>query len=76
MPNYYPKPIKNLFQNLHMVPQKIDAAVNWSNGRSYIFAGRYFYRLDDWRSMRVSYGYPRDTATWWFGCKGGNRTDK
>uniref|UniRef100_A0A914ZEM2 Peptidase metallopeptidase domain-containing protein n=2 Tax=Parascaris univalens TaxID=6257 RepID=A0A914ZEM2_PARUN len=72
MPRTYPRSLKMLFKGFTKIPAKINAAVTWSNGRSYIFAGRYYYRLTQWRSMHVSGGYPRETAKSWFGCGGGH----
>ncbi|KHN87112.1 Matrix metalloproteinase-16 [Toxocara canis] len=72
MPRTYPRSLKMLFKGFTKIPAKINAAVTWLNGRSYIFAGRYYYRLTQWRSMHVSGGYPRETAKSWFGCGGSN----
>jgi hypothetical protein len=56
MPRGWPRPIKQLFraQSSLKVPARIDAAVTWTNGRSYLFAGKHYYRLTSWRTMKVS----------------------
>ena len=65
----YPKPIRQGWPNL---PNDIDAAVTWSNGKSYVFDGRDYLRLKSYSENRKVYvdpGYPKDTAQGWMKCK-------
>jgi len=58
-----------------IVPEKVDAALKWNNGKTYIFAGPYYYRVTGWRVMKLVTGYPRMTGEWWFGCGGNNKQE-
>ncbi|MFH4975976.1 hypothetical protein AB6A40_002685 [Gnathostoma spinigerum] len=68
MPVSYPRPIKSLFKAIKHAPARIDAAVQWTDGKMYIFAGSRYYRLTQWRFMHTITSYPRDNAEYWFGC--------
>ncbi|VDP23886.1 unnamed protein product, partial [Soboliphyme baturini] len=35
------------------LPQRIDAAFMWTNGKNYLFADQYYYKLSSWRVMKV-----------------------
>ncbi|KRZ29228.1 Acyl-protein thioesterase 1 [Trichinella pseudospiralis] len=50
MHNIWPRLITAISPNL---PDRIDAAFQWTNGENYIFAGPYYYRISGWRSMKV-----------------------
>ena len=53
------------------IPNNIDAAFQWKNGRSYFFKGNQYYAFDD-NDVRVlkvrDDPYPRDVASYWMGC--------
>lgn len=70
MPRNYPKSVKSIFKGFKRQPDRIDAAVQWYDGRSYVFAGQEYYRLNEWKVLRAAHTYPRETANWWFGCDG------
>ncbi|XP_066303281.1 stromelysin-1-like [Branchiostoma lanceolatum] len=59
----YPKDISKWGRKF---PDRLDAALLYSNGRNYVFEGDNYYRLT--RSGRVYFGYPRSVAKWWMGC--------
>ncbi|XP_078600106.1 stromelysin-2-like isoform X2 [Branchiostoma floridae x Branchiostoma japonicum] len=59
----YPKDISKWGRKF---PDRLDAALRYSNGRNYVFEGDNYYRLT--RSGRVYFGYPRSVAKWWMGC--------
>lgn len=44
----------------------IDAAVNWSNGKVYLFSGREYYRLDR-SSGEIDSGFPKSVEEYWPG---------
>ncbi|KFD69633.1 hypothetical protein M514_01999 [Trichuris suis] len=69
----WPRLIKTISSNF---TSKIDAAFTWTNGKNYIFAGPYYYRLSGWRVMKVLPGYPRSTGEWWFGCNDGKSIEE
>lgn len=53
------------------VPYDIDAAFQWTNGRSYFFKGSKYYAYDDARVKLLEDDrnpYPRDVASYWMGC--------
>ncbi|RUS70359.1 hypothetical protein EGW08_021878 [Elysia chlorotica] len=60
----YPKPLRNWAWNM---PSRVDAAVRWTNGRTYFFKDSQYYRYNDWEEV-IEDSYPRPTAPWWFGC--------
>ncbi|XP_030835726.1 matrix metalloproteinase-17-like [Strongylocentrotus purpuratus] len=65
--NPYPRLFSDWWRGL---PNTIDAAFQWSDSRTYMFAGSQYYLLHPWLS-KVSDSlppYPRDTAVWWFDC--------
>lgn len=58
----YPRPLQNL--GLPASLEKIDAAMVWGHtGRTYLFAGREYWLLDE-KNERVESDYPRDISTW------------
>ena len=68
MDSTYPRPVSNW----DGIPDNIDSAMQYSNGKTYFFKGGEYYRFDD-AALTVDTGadppYPRDTGYWWFGCK-------
>ena len=62
--SYYPQPLSH-WQGLPSVG--VDAAFQYSNGRTYFFKGSRYYRFND-RTVQVDSGYPLPTATQWLGC--------
>lgn len=70
MPQSWPRRVGEIFKGMRKRPPgTIDAALKWSNGKTYVFSGNQYYRLTGWRVMKVVAGYPRDSGEWWFGCK-------
>jgi len=64
----YPRPIKNW----EGIPNFLDAALQYSNGKTYFFKKGKYYRFDDEKLAlddSADPEYPRDTGLWWFGCK-------
>ena len=55
------------------VPDNLDAAIQWKNGKSYFFKGRQYYGIDDF-STSVGSGYPKDIATYWMACSSNGLT--
>ena len=57
--------------DLDGIPDNLDAAVLYSNGRTYFFKNNEYYRKDE-MSLSVdafaSPPFPRETKVWWFGC--------
>ena len=49
------------------VPDHIDAAFQWKNGKTFFFSGAQYYRFNDQR-FTVEVDYPRPNGVWWFGC--------
>ena len=52
------------------IPNNVDSAVQYSDGRSYFFKRGQYYKFDD-ETISVEEGdpgYPRDAGLWWFGC--------
>lgn len=76
MPRTYPRSVRSIFKGFKKQPQKIDAAVQWYDGKSYVFTGRDYYRLNEWKVLHAAHSYPRDTANWWFGCDGLTHSQK
>ncbi|KAL0281610.1 UNVERIFIED_CONTAM: hypothetical protein PYX00_002545 [Menopon gallinae] len=67
----YPKPISNW----DGIPDKIDAALQYTNGYTYFFKKGAYWRFND-RNFMVDEGnpaFPRSSAHWWFGCKSATR---
>uniref|UniRef100_A0A915IT13 Peptidase metallopeptidase domain-containing protein n=1 Tax=Romanomermis culicivorax TaxID=13658 RepID=A0A915IT13_ROMCU len=58
---FWPRPLSYISDKL----TKVDAAFKWTNGKTYVFSGPYYYQLTGWK---VAKGYPRLTGEWWFGC--------
>ena len=49
------------------VPTKIDAALQWKNGKTYFFKNNKYWRFND-NKMAVSKDYPKSRTTYWMGC--------
>lgn len=67
----YPRFIQRGWPDL---PNNIDAAVTWRNGRSYIFTGDNYLKLKNYSQNRKVYkerGYPRKTTRGWMKCSVG-----
>uniref|UniRef100_A0A0K0FJW9 FI21212p1 (inferred by orthology to a D. melanogaster protein) n=1 Tax=Strongyloides venezuelensis TaxID=75913 RepID=A0A0K0FJW9_STRVS len=64
------KPISSIFKNCGTckIPLNIDAAFSSSNGLSYIFVGKEYYRLQNKHPLRIANGFPQDNAKHFFGC--------
>lgn len=61
---------RKCFRNWDGIPNNVDAALHYSDGKSYFFKNGQYYKFDD-DTISVEDGspkYPRDTGTWWFGC--------
>ncbi|KAL9954705.1 hypothetical protein ACROYT_G042276 [Oculina patagonica] len=68
MDSGYPRDIQGGWPDL---PDNIDAAVTWSNGKSYVFDGKDYLRLKSYpenRKVYVDRGYPKNTAEKWMKC--------
>ena len=52
------------------VPQDLEAALQWDNGKTYFFKGGGYWRFNDRRFAvdRAKPPFPRNTAEWWLGC--------
>jgi matrix metalloproteinase-14 (membrane-inserted) len=65
----YPKRISEHWLG---VPDGLDAALAWSNGKTYFFKGTEYYRFDD-TTLTVDADprlpFPRPIAKWWLGCE-------
>ena len=61
----YPLPIKNNWPGLEAFADGIDAAVNWDNGKAYLFKGNQYIRFDI-AADRADPGYPYtiNNRTW------------
>lgn len=53
MSNGWPKSTDDIFATLPERPKRIDAALKWTNNKSYVFVGDKYYRLSAWRTMKV-----------------------
>jgi hypothetical protein len=54
MPAEWPKSIDEIFEGTTIPsPTNIDAALKWTNNKSYIFTGSTYYKLTGWRVMKV-----------------------
>ena len=65
----YPRNIQTGWPDL---PNDIDAAVTWLNGRSYIFNGKDYLKLKNYSESKKVYvdrGYPKEIASGWMKCK-------
>ena len=64
IPSSYPKDLPSDF------PTYMDAAIKWSNGKTYVFRDGNYWRLDQRNQSveQVDPPYPRDTGKYWFGC--------
>ena len=64
----YPRPISKW----KGIPNKIDAALTYSNSKSYFFKSGKYYKFDD-ETLSVEdndiYPYPRNIGEWWFNCE-------
>ena len=61
----YPKPISEWG-----LPQSIDGALQWENGRTYFFKTGQYWRFYDriFDIDKALPSFPRSTSQWWFGC--------
>ena len=52
------------------VPDNIEAATRWTNGKTYLFKSGKYWRLNDETGAvdEANPPYPRDAGKWWFGC--------
>ena len=52
------------------LPDNINGALQWDNGRTYFFQQGQYWRFNDRRFAidRSSKPFPRSTGPWWFGC--------
>ena len=63
----YPRPISNWVG----IPNNLDSALQYKNGKSYFFKNGRYYRFDDkvfTLDMNADPSFPRETGFWWFGC--------
>jgi len=63
----YPRPITNW----DGIPENLDSALQYSNGKSYFFKNGRYYRFDDKNFIldaSANPPFPRETGFWWFGC--------
>ena len=67
--NGYPKPLS--VWGFPTGVDRIEAAQQWINGRTYFFVNDVYYRYND-QELRVDETYPRPTGYWWFGCGDNN----
>ncbi|XP_066297538.1 stromelysin-2-like [Branchiostoma lanceolatum] len=51
-------------------PDRLDAAIQWTNDVNYIFKGDQYWRLDDFTAVTDAANppYPRSVAKYWMGC--------
>lgn len=50
----WPKRVRDIFSTSKFpAPLKIDAALKWTNNKSYVFTNEKYYRLSDWKNMKV-----------------------
>ena len=66
MDSSYPRPITNW----EGIPNNLDAATTYTNGKTYFFKGDKYYKFDDSKlevARSAEYPYPRDSGKWWFG---------
>ena len=64
----YPRQIKSW----EGIPNFLDSALQYSNGKTYFFKKGKYYRFDDKKLAlddSADPEYPRETGLWWFGCK-------
>jgi len=63
----YPRPLSNW----DGIPNNINAAMRYSNDNTYFFKDGQYYRFNEDTFTVDDSGpeYPRDTASWWFGCR-------
>ena len=61
------------------IPNDLNAATQWKNGKSYFFKNGEYYRFDD-NTFAVDSNlkaiYPRATGEWWFGCQNNPKSDR
>ena len=53
------------------IPDNLDTAMQYSDGKTYFFKDGRYYKFDD-RTLSVEEdkpSYPRDTGEYWFGCR-------
>jgi hypothetical protein len=64
----YPRAIADGWRGI--IPNNIDAALQWGNGRSYFFKGKDYFAIDDYtlEVLKADPPYPRKISTYWMGC--------
>jgi hypothetical protein len=62
----YPKPIKNYWPGLEAFADGVDAAVNWGNGKVFLFKGNQYIRYDI-AADKADAGYPKPIKDYWPG---------
>jgi hypothetical protein len=62
----YPLPIKNYWPGLDAFADGVDAAVNWGNGKAYLFKGNQYIRYDI-AADKADVGYPLPIKNYWSG---------
>ena len=68
MDTSYPRPISNW----DGIPNNVDAAMQYSNEKTYFFKDGKYYRFDDEKfslDEDANPPFPRETGFWWFGCQ-------
>jgi matrix metalloproteinase-14 (membrane-inserted) len=63
----YPQPVSNW----DGIPNNLDSALQYSNGRTYFFKDGRYYRFNDQKGrldVSANPPFPRETDFWWFGC--------
>ena len=63
----YPRPVSNW----DGIPNRLDAALQYKNGKTYFFKDGKYYRFDDKNfklDQEANPGFPREAGFWWFGC--------
>ncbi|XP_014254798.1 stromelysin-3-like isoform X1 [Cimex lectularius] len=68
--NTYPKAISNW----EGVPDNIEAALQYTNGYTYFFKNKQYYRFNDntFSVDSTNPPFPRPSGPWWFGCDESN----
>ena len=53
------------------LPDSLDAAFQWENGKTYFFINNVYYRFNDrnFAPQEDTIPYPRNIGVWWFGCQ-------
>ena len=64
----YPRPVSNW----DGIPNRLDAALQYKNGKTYFFKNGKYYRFDDNKfelDRDANPSFPRESGFWWFGCE-------